>query len=203
ARVARMIEYEAFAGADTYTPTEMLDDVRAAVWREVKAGRTIDTYRRNLQRAYLAQAQHLLEIADNEGWSPPQSGDLRVGNDDDPPLNGALKIAQSDIRPLIRDQLRLLRGELRAALSSGVRDRNTRIHLEDAVVRICEALEPTEHMHIVVWEFTVRLGAEPAFIEWYGPSGAWIALFSKAPGSLGTELLRAAYGSARYLTIVR
>ena len=58
-------------------------------------------------------------------------------------------------------------------------------------------------MHIVVWEFTVRLGAEPAFIELYGPSGAWIALFSKAPGYLGTELLRAADGSARYLTIDR
>ena len=142
ARLARMIEYEAFAGADTYTPTEMLDDVRIAVWREVKAGRAIDTYRRNLQRAYLAQAHHLLEVAENAGWNPPQSGDLRVGNDNDPPLNGELKIAQSDIRPLIRDQLRLLRGELRAALSSGVRDRNTRIHLEDAIVRIDEALEP-------------------------------------------------------------
>jgi hypothetical protein len=142
ARLARMIEHEAFEGADTYTPTQMLDDVRAAIWRDARAGNAADTYRRNLQRAYLAQAHHLLKVADNAGWSPPQSGDLRVGSDTDPRLNGELKIAQSDIRPLIRDQLKLLRGELRAALTRGVADRNTRIHLEDAVVRIDEALEP-------------------------------------------------------------
>ena len=68
--------------------------------------------------------------------SPPRSGNLRVGNNDDPPLNADLHIAQSDIRPLIRDQLQLLRGELQAALDAGVDDRNTRIHLQDAIVRI-------------------------------------------------------------------
>jgi hypothetical protein len=142
ARLARLIEHEAFHGAATYTPTQMLDDVRAAVWREARAGRAEDTYRRNLQRAYLAQARHLLREADNAGWSPPRSGDLRVNRDDDPALNGEMKIAQSDIRPLVRDQLTLLRGELRTAIDRGVRDRNTRIHLEDALVRIDEALQP-------------------------------------------------------------
>ncbi len=142
ARLSRLIEHEAFLGAATYTPAQMLDDTRAMVWREVSAGRAVDVYRRNLQRAYLAQAHHLLKDADNAGWSPPRSGDLRVGSDNDPPLNGDLKVAQSDIRPLIRDQLTLLRGELRAALARGVRDRSTRIHLEDAVLRIDAALAP-------------------------------------------------------------
>ena len=140
ARLGRMIEHEAFHGDATYTPTQMLDDVRGAVWGEARAGRAEDTFRRNLQRAYLAQAHHLLNVADNDGWSPPRSGDLRVGSDDDPRLNGELKIAQSDIRPLVRDQLKLLRAELRSALDRGVRDRNTRIHLEDALVRIDAAL---------------------------------------------------------------
>ena len=45
-------------------------------------------------------------------------------------------IAQSDIRPLIREQLHLLRDEIQAALDRGVSDRNTRIHLEDALIRI-------------------------------------------------------------------
>ncbi|MEX2180332.1 MAG: zinc-dependent metalloprotease [Gemmatimonadaceae bacterium] len=142
ARIARMIEHEAFHGASTYRPTQMLDDTRAAVWRDARAGTAVNTYRRNLQRAYIAQANHLLNTADNTGWSPPRSGDLRVGSDTDPRLNGELKIAQSDIRPLIRDQLKLLRGELRATLTRGVQDRNTRIHLEDALVRIDTALEP-------------------------------------------------------------
>lgn len=142
ARIARMIEHEAFHGASTYRPAQMLDDTRAAVWRDARAGTAVNAYRRNLQRAYLAQANHLLNVADNAGWSPPRSGDLRVGSDNDPPLNGELKIAQSDIRPLIRDQLKLLRGELRATLVRGVTDRNTRIHLEDAVVRIDKTLDP-------------------------------------------------------------
>lgn len=142
ARLARMIEHEAFLGAATYTPTQMLDDARSAVWRDARSGDAVNTYRRNLQRAYLAQAHNLLSEADNAGWSPPRSGDLRVNSDNDPTLNGDLKIAQSDIRPLIRDQLTLLREELRATLGRGVQDRNTRIHLQDAIVRIDQALAP-------------------------------------------------------------
>lgn len=142
ARLARLIEHEAFLGAATYTPTQMLDDARTAVWRDARTGNAVDVYRRNLQRAYLAQAHHLLKVADNAGWSPPRSGDLRVGSNSDPTLNGDLKIAQSDIRPLIREQLTLLRTELRATLGRGVRDRTTRIHLEDAVLRIDAALAP-------------------------------------------------------------
>lgn len=141
ARLARMIEHEAFLGSETYRPAEMLDDAREMVWREVREGRAIDTYRRNLQRAYLDQAHHLLHEAESDHWSPPGSGNLRVGSNDDPPLNADLHIGQSDIRPLIREQLRLLEREIREALGREVRDRMTRIHLEDALVRIGRALE--------------------------------------------------------------
>ncbi len=140
ARLARMIEHEAFLGDATYRPAEMLDDAREMVWREVGSRGAIDTYRRNLQRAYLDQSHHLLHEAESDSWSPPGSGNLRVGNNNDPPLNADLHIGQSDIRPLIRDQLTQLRGEVQAALSSGVNDRMTRIHLEDALVRIDRAL---------------------------------------------------------------
>jgi len=146
ARLARMIEHEAFLGAETYRPAEMLDDARDIVWREIlpSAGGggpdAIDTYRRNLQRAYLDQAKHLLHEAESNHWSPPSSGNLRVSSNNDPPLNADLHIGQSDIRPLVRDQLRLLRGEVTDALELGVPDRMTRIHLEDALVRIDRAL---------------------------------------------------------------
>lgn len=141
ARIARMIEHEAFLGDATYRPAQMLDDARAMVWREVAQNRAIDTYRRNMQRAWLEQAHHLLHEAESEHWNPPGSGNLRVGRNDDPPLNADLHIAQSDIRPLIRDQLTLLRSEIRAALERGARDRMTRIHLEDSLVRIDAALD--------------------------------------------------------------
>ncbi|NBC00085.1 MAG: DUF5117 domain-containing protein [Bacteroidetes bacterium] len=140
ARLARMIEHEAFLGEDTYRPADMLDDARAAVWREVQQNEAIDTYRRNLQRAYLEQAHYLLHEAESEHWSPPRSGNLRVGSNEDPPLNADLHIGQSDIRPLVRDQLRLLHDEITEALDGGVSDRMTRIHLADALERIEAAL---------------------------------------------------------------
>jgi hypothetical protein len=141
ARLARMIEHEAFHGSATYTPADMLDDTREMVWREVRQNRGVDTYRRNLQRAYLQQAEYLLKEAESRHWNPPSSGNLRVSSDNDPPLSADLHIAQSDIRPLVRDQLRQLDRELRSALQRGVSDRMTRIHLEDALVRIGRALE--------------------------------------------------------------
>jgi len=136
ARLARMIEHEAFLGDATYRPAEMLDDAREMIWREMYGGEAIDTFRRNMQRAYLQQADYLLNEAESDSWSPPRSGNLRVGSNNDPPLNADLHIAQSDIRPLIRDQLTLLRGEIEAALAAGIDDRMTQIHLEDALVRI-------------------------------------------------------------------
>lgn len=141
ARLARMIEHEAFLGDETYRPADMLDDARDIVWREVASRSAIDTYRRNLQRAYLDQAHYLLHEAESEHWNAPRSGNLRVGRNDDPPLNADLHIGQSDIRPLIRDQLRQLKQEVGTALDAGVSDRMTRIHLEDALVRIGAALK--------------------------------------------------------------
>jgi hypothetical protein len=136
ARLARMIEHEAFLGEKTYRPAEMLDDARGMIWREIREGRPVDTYRRNLQRSYIENALELLHEATSEGWAPPSSGNLRVSSNDDPPLNAELHLTQSDIRPLIREQLRLLEREIRGALQKGVQDRMTRIHLEDALVRI-------------------------------------------------------------------
>lgn len=141
ARLARMIEHEAFLGEQTYRPAEMLDDTRDMVWREVRQRRPIDTYRRNLQRAYLDQAHYLLHDAESRAWQPPSSGNLRVSSNDDPPLNADLHIGQSDIRPLVREQLRLLDAEIADTLRRGVADRMTRIHLEDARIRIARALE--------------------------------------------------------------
>lgn len=140
ARLARLIEHEAFLGDKTYRPAEMLDDTRAMVWREVRAGKPVDTWRRNLQRAYLAQADFLMHEATAKSWTPPDSGNLRVSSEDDPPLNADLHIAQSDIRPLVRDQLTLLRREIGEALARGVTDRMTRIHYTDALERIQQTL---------------------------------------------------------------
>ncbi len=140
ARLARMIEHETFLGEETYRPAEMLDDAREMIWREAIQGDAVDTFRRNQQRAYLEQAHYLLHEAESNHWSPPGSGNLRVSSNNDPPLNADLHISQSDMRPLIREQLRLLREELSQALDEGIDHRMTRIHVEDALERIEKAL---------------------------------------------------------------
>ena len=56
-------------------------------------------------------------------------------------------------------------------------------------------------MHVIIWEFTVRPESVAAFEAAYGPAGAWVALFRRAPGYLATELLTA--GDGRYLTLDR
>src|SRR5262245_34633956 len=58
-------------------------------------------------------------------------------------------------------------------------------------------------MHVVIWEFTVDEAARTDFERHYGPQGSWAALFGRAEGFLGTQLLRAASTPDRYLTIDR
>ena len=56
--------------------------------------------------------------------------------------------------------------------------------------------------HVILWEFRARPGSEAAFEAAYGPEGDWARLFRRAPGYLGTELLRAPE-KGRYVTIDR
>ena len=57
-------------------------------------------------------------------------------------------------------------------------------------------------MFVVIWEYEVRPGSEPAFEALYGNDGAWLALFRQAPAFIGTELLRDEQ-TGWYLTIDR
>lgn len=53
----------------------------------------------------------------------------------------SLSVSQSDIRPYVRGELQALQREIRSALRR-VPDRNTRLHLEDALARIEQILKP-------------------------------------------------------------
>ncbi len=66
-RMARMIENETLNGASkSYTLVAMMRDLRKGVWSEIYSGRSIDTYRRNLQRAHLDRLDYLLNEAKNQ-----------------------------------------------------------------------------------------------------------------------------------------
>jgi heme-degrading monooxygenase HmoA len=58
-------------------------------------------------------------------------------------------------------------------------------------------------MFVVVWQFEVADEKIAAFETAYGPDGPWAGLFRRSPDYQGTEFLRDAYDSGKFLTIDR
>jgi signal transduction histidine kinase len=113
-RLERMVE-QAVVDPTTYTPLNLLTDLRAGIWRELRTPATpIDLYRRNVQRAYL------------------DTIDAR--------LNGATA-PNAEIRSLLRGELRVLDQQIARALPA-VTDVATRRHLQDARETISTVLDP-------------------------------------------------------------
>lgn len=127
-RLTRMTEFEALADSakDAYTPAELLSDVRRGIWSELRDGSvSIDPFRRNLQRTYLDEVDRKLN---------PMRGA------EGPPTPATAAPAPGDIPALLRGELRQLDDELRSAIARAA-DRTTRLHLQEARVRVGRILE--------------------------------------------------------------
>lgn len=129
-RIARLIEYEHRA-TGTYKAIEFLDDVRNSIWKELRGTSAINVYRRNLQRAYVERLEFLMT---NDLNTPPPAFRAFAGFT---PIN----VSQSDIRPLVREQLETLQADVRRA-KGRINDRVTRTHLNDIERRIELILNP-------------------------------------------------------------
>ncbi|WP_435415376.1 zinc-dependent metalloprotease [Polaribacter aestuariivivens] len=129
-RMARMIENETLNGSSkAYTLVNMMSDLRKGVWSEIYNGRSIDTYRRNLQRAHLDRLNYLLnEARDQRGFN---SGYLK---------RSGITINQSDVKSVVRGELKRLQRDARSASNRG--NTITRYHLQDVVDRIDMILDP-------------------------------------------------------------
>ena len=129
-RMARMIENETLnGGSASYTLINMMRDLRKGVWSEIYAGRSIDTYRRNLQRAHLDRLDYLLnEAKDQRGTN--RGYRKRSG----------ITINQSDVKSVARGELKRLQRDAKAASRKG--NTLTRYHLQDVVDRIDLILDP-------------------------------------------------------------
>ena len=56
---------------------------------------------------------------------------------------------------------------------------------------------------VLLWEFEVAPHAAAAFRRAYGPEGAWVALFRRAPGYVETRLLEDRERPGRFVTLDR
>ncbi|WP_421775460.1 zinc-dependent metalloprotease [Gracilimonas sp.] len=130
-RIARLIEFERRSSGDVYTAFEMMDDLRNGIFTEVRANENIDVHRRNLQRAYIEQMESLMT---NELPNIPAQWRQFLGWTQ-------VDVSQSDIRPIVRNQLTILNRDIARALRSGGFDRSTRVHLEDAQTRVEDILD--------------------------------------------------------------
>jgi len=128
-KLGRVIENEAMNGSDAYSITELFSDVRNGIWSELPRGRTIDTYRRNLQRAHIERLELMM------------TGELEVPAAFRRFAGPGIDASQSDIRPVVRAELKTLQSRVRAAIPRTA-DRMSKIHLEDALVRINDILDP-------------------------------------------------------------
>ena len=123
-RLVRMADMEILQPDDAWPVAEYLPAVRGAVFGDLRQSTAIDGYRRALQRAYLERVETLMT------GEPPSN----------PFFGPSVNVSRSDIRPLLRAELRALRAGADAAAGRGG-DAMTGIHLEDLVARIDAILE--------------------------------------------------------------
>ena len=129
-RMMRMIENETLNGSAAYTLLQMMSDLRNGIWAELKTGKNIDTYRRNLQRAYVERLAYLMTAKDVKKFN----GSSYV-------KNTAVTVKESDIIPVVRGELNRIKRDAQRAVSRPV-NTMTKYHLRDIVQRIDSYLDP-------------------------------------------------------------
>jgi len=98
-----------------YPVEEYLAAIHKGIWSELRTGHTIDPYRRNLQKSYIASLQNIL-------------------------LSTKADATETDAFSLIRADILQIQAEVTAALPRAT-DLMTRYHLQDLQVRIKKTLE--------------------------------------------------------------
>jgi hypothetical protein len=98
-----------------YPVEEYLAAIHKGIWSELRTGRTIDPYRRNLQKSYIASLQTIL-------------------------LSTKADATETDAFSLIRADILQIQAEVNGALPRAT-DLMTKYHLQDLQVRIKKTLE--------------------------------------------------------------
>jgi len=136
-RLTRLIENEVLNGTNAYSIVDMMVDLRKGIWAELYNNKTIDGYRRNLQRAYLERSNYLLNELEKQKKTTTNS---RLSNSKyfkETKFN----ISQSDIKAVIRGELKSLKRDLKRSIPN-TKNTINRYHLQDAFDRIDNILNP-------------------------------------------------------------
>ncbi|MBL7700080.1 MAG: zinc-dependent metalloprotease [Chitinophagaceae bacterium] len=115
----------------SYTIDEYFDDIKNALWSELKTKRPIDNYRRNLQKSFVERLSSMVQPTGGPGGG---IGGITIF------LGPVIDPRKSDIMSVSKATLRDLREEIRVALP-GFTDRMSKYHLQDLEERIGKVLK--------------------------------------------------------------
>jgi hypothetical protein len=118
--INKLLQNEVINGTSAYTATQLMDDLKKSVWSELSSKKSIDIYRRNLQKYYVDALIALM--------TP------------DPNLVPGTNPIISDATAIGRYNLTKLRSEIATASAhtSGI----SQAHLQELVAKIDKALKP-------------------------------------------------------------
>lgn len=129
-RMQRLIEYSA-TDKNAYTLNNLFEDMQRGIWKELDAKKTIDVFRRNLQKVYV---ENMATILSQKASVAAPGGFLGVV------APRPTFPARSDIHSEAKATLRWVQAKIKAALPA-VTDAPTRNHLLDVLDRIKNILE--------------------------------------------------------------
>ena len=130
--LTKLVEGEAAAGSKAYSVLEFLGDMKKGIWSELAANKSVDVYRRNLQKSYVNTLINII----NPPSAPAASfgGGVIV-------MGGSSSTDKYDVKSVVRAHLQRLRSEASASAAAQT-DLMTKYHLQDISDRISKALDP-------------------------------------------------------------
>jgi hypothetical protein len=130
--MGKLLMAEAANGNTAYTLADMLGDLKSSVFTELANKKSIDIYRRNLQKSYVERMNTLI--------NPPATTGITItfGGGGGTQMVDAKK---SDVLSYLKGNLRELKSVADAAAASAT-DKATKYHLQDISDRISKILNP-------------------------------------------------------------
>ena len=127
-RMARMIENEALNGNNAYSLNEMMIDLKDGIWSELKNNRSIDVYRRNLQKSFISRLGYIMK--NEQPPTRPGWGSYIT----------TIKVDVSDIRSITMGTLLDLKKDLNKAVKR-YSDKVLKSHLNYCIAMIDDAMK--------------------------------------------------------------
>ncbi|MCD0488719.1 zinc-dependent metalloprotease [Pedobacter sp. MC2016-14] len=127
------IKNEEYSKGKTYTCSEFLEDLKKSIWTELYTGKSIDLNRRNLQKTYITNTINSFKATGEIVGKNSGNGVIYYINPDP---------TRNDVSSLVRAHLISLKEDIRKAIPS--QKGMSLYHLEDAVKRIDDVLDPVK-----------------------------------------------------------